>query len=201
MSDPLIGKVMARIFCKTERIVNRMLYLKYGFDRWHIGNGSQSRGYKKIIATKINLLHPETVIEIGCGLGDILRHAHAPVRVGCDIDERVISAARVRSVLLGIDFRVGDSCVISENDIDVLIMVNWIHNLSPEELAEIIGNFITRTRYFIFDSIDPNAPKNYKYGHDFGYLSTRARLVDTFRVDGEPRTFLIWESLCFQHAI
>ena len=193
-----LNKIALRIMCKLERIVNTLLFVIYGFDRWHIANGGRCRGYKGIIADKINHLRPNlaTVVEVGCGLGDILRHVKSTTRIGCDIDERVIRAARIRALFQNIDFRVGDSTVVSETMTDVVIMVNWIHNLSPSDLAKLVASFVSNTKYFVFDRIDEEALSTYKYSHDFQFLCDRARLVDTFKVPGEPRSFLIMESQC-----
>jgi SAM-dependent methyltransferase len=179
-----------------ERVINQALFVVYGFDIWHITNGGRCRPYKLIIADKINQLSPDnaTVVEVGCGLGDILRHVKSANRIGCDIDHRVIRAARMRALFHNVVLRVGDSTVISESAIDVLIMVNWIHTLSPSDLSELVAPFLPRTKYFLFDSIDEESLSSYKYGHDFQFMRHRASLVETFRVFGEPRSFLIWKS-------
>lgn len=193
-----LKKIASYIICMLECIENTLLSRIYGFDRWHIANGGRCRAYKGIIADKINHLRPNlsTVVEVGCGLGDILRHVKSTTRIGCDIDERVIRAARIRALFQNIDFRVGNSTVVSETMIDAVIMVNWIHNLSPSDLSKLVAPFLPNTKYFVFDSIDEEALSTYKYGHDFQFLCDRARVVDTFKVRGEPRSFLIFENQC-----
>lgn len=187
---------MIRFLRKVEYIINYCLFLIFRFDKWHIRNGCHSRPYKKAVASKINSLKPKIVVELGCGLGDILRLVQSPRKIGYDIDNSVVRAARVKSLFQKIIYSVGDSSNVVECDIDVLIMVNWIHNLSPNLLESIINEFLPRVNYFVFDSIDQEKHFMYKYIHDFQFMHKYAKVYDVFRVHGEPRQFIIWKTLC-----
>ncbi|MGA7323895.1 MAG: class I SAM-dependent methyltransferase [Rhodomicrobium sp.] len=190
-----VRKAAQRCVRRLERGLNRLLFLVCGFDRWHVENDCLSRPYKRIISAQINRLDPRisTVVEIGCGLGDILRGIKCATRIGCDLDARVVRAARLRGAFDSIEFRTGDWTAIQETSIGAVIMVNWIHNLPPVELEKQVLAFCQRTRYLVFDSIDKEAHASYKYIHDFAFLRGRARIKDVFRVQGELRSFLIWQ--------
>jgi hypothetical protein len=72
-------------------------------------------------------------------------------------------------------------------------MVNWIHNLSPERLSELLLPLLPRTRYLILDAIDAESPNSYRHKYDFEFLSTVTRRLSASRVQGEPRSFVVFE--------
>jgi 2-polyprenyl-3-methyl-5-hydroxy-6-metoxy-1,4-benzoquinol methylase len=168
------------------------LYRIYRFDVWHVANGYCCRSYKKTLVEKIDELGPRVVVEVGCGLGDIVRNVRSPVRIACDIDPRVIKAARVRALFRGVQFRTGGASAITESEIDVLIMINWIHSVPENALIALIEEFVGRAEYLVLDAIDDDAAASYRFRHDLSFLAGQATLVSSFRVTGEPRTFSIW---------
>ncbi|MGO9485443.1 MAG: class I SAM-dependent methyltransferase [Rhodomicrobium sp.] len=187
-----IGRRTAR---RLERTLNSVLYQRYGFDDWHIANGSHCRPYKRILADKINGLEPKLglVVEAGCGLGDILRHIRAAKRIGYDIDEGVIKAARIRNLFETVEFRLGSLDCITEHSIDVFIAVNWIHSVPRSDIAEMLLLLVPRARHIVLDRIDDSAHSSYKYRHDFSFLQELGTLECSFRVPDEPRSFMIWQ--------
>ena len=112
----------------------------FGFDSWHLSRLSE-RPYALAIIAFLNS-RPEakrqSVVEIGCGLGDILRHLHFRRRLGLDRDPRVLAAARI----LAIAHRVSDLRLEQfdaphatlSGTFDAIVMVNWIHQIEPERL-------------------------------------------------------------------
>lgn len=145
-----------------------------------------------------NALQPACAVEVGCGLGDIICRIKAAERVGIDVDRCVIRAARfLHPTGRWIHGNGGylPRLVPPGRRIDCLIMVNWIHALSPQELAAVLMPVMPNVRYLILDAIDADAPKSYRYRHDFSFLDAAARRICTARVPGEPRTFMVFESL------
>ena len=189
-----IRRISEKGLGRLERSFNQLLYHSYGFDTWHIANGSRNRPYKKLLAAQINDLEGKLglAVEIGCGLGDILSQVDARKRIGCDIDAAAICAARIRNVFRDIEFRAGDYKCITEQKIDAVIAVNWIHGITPSELGTLAHAFSSRTRYFVFDKIDEAVLSSYRYSHDFSFLRKYGNPLCSFRAPGEPRTFLIW---------
>ena len=61
--------------------------------------GWASLSYRRMLAHYYNLLIPDdaSVLEIGCGSGELLRHIRARRRVGIDLSERQITLARERA--------------------------------------------------------------------------------------------------------
>jgi hypothetical protein len=156
---------------------------------WH--TTTSARSYRITIAGVVNALAPSVVCEVGCGLGSILSRIVAPVRVGYDIDAGVIRAAtlvRSRKIV----FRVGGLETVSEPHVDVLILVNWIHELSPRDLETRLGPLLPRCRYLLLDAIDADNEYGYRYKHDFSFLADKAKKISITRHPGEGRSFQLF---------
>jgi SAM-dependent methyltransferase len=187
----------ARLRCRIDRLGLDALRLLFGFDRWHASAPYSCRPYKRLVVELASALQPTIAVEVGCGLGDIIGRVEAVDRFGVDSDARVIRAARFLHGGRGFWFH-GDGTSVQrivpqERTIDCLIMVNWIHNLSPECLAELLLPLLPRTRYLILDAIDADGPNSYRHKHDFGFLSAVTRRLSASRVPGEPRSFVVFE--------
>ena len=186
-----------KLRCHIDRLGLRLLQLIFGFDRWHVGAPYSCRPYKAVVIELANALRPSVIVEAGCGLGDIISRVDAIDRFGIDTDARVIRAARILHFGRGLWIHGDVDCIQSvvpwERTIDCLIMVNWIHNLSPERLAEILLPLLPRTTFLILDAIDADGPSSYRYKHDFGFLAGLVCKLSESRVTGEPRSFVVFE--------
>jgi SAM-dependent methyltransferase len=184
------------IHCAVARLWLSFLRLLFRFGAWHASAPYSCRAYKKMVVELANALHPAVAVEVGCGLGDIISRVKAVERVGIDLDANVIRAARF------LHWRgrwiQGDSSRVlqlQQRRIDCLIMVNWIHCLSPDELAALLLPLLPITRYLILDAIDADGPCSYRYKHDFGFLAAATQRVRTVRAPDEPRSFAVLEVL------
>lgn len=175
-----------------DRFFLSILARIYKFDPWHSAAPLSARPYRHTVARLVNELHPVTVVEVGCGLGGVLSFINAAERYGYDIDEGAIRAARfLRSKK--ITFVHGDLSVVSLAHIDVLVLVNWIHEISPQFLEDILTPLLPRTHYLLLDAIDPDGPSGYRYKHDFAFLGPHARRLSVTRPRGEGRSFHLFE--------
>jgi hypothetical protein len=167
-----------------------LLAKRYSFpSTWH--PPTSLRPYRLPISDAVNALDPKVVCEVGCGIGSILSRIHAPERIGYDLDPGVLRAARlIRS--RRIDFRPGSLTDVTVPRIDVLILVNWIHEIGPEELARDVLPLLERTKYLVVDAIDPGN-RGYTYYHDFAFLEGCATERQRLRVPGESRTFIVYK--------
>lgn len=136
-------KILVRIWKKTKEVgflncltgaILRLRYQKaqkkYGFDKWHFSPYEWKKNLQET-AKYINANNAETVVDIGCGLGGLLKHINAPVKIGIDIHEEVILAAKELNGE-SIKYRVGSfDDVIHEVDrekaIDYLITFGFTH--------------------------------------------------------------------------
>jgi hypothetical protein len=122
---------------------------------------------------------------------------NAAERFGLDIDAGVIRAARFLHPR-GARWIHGDASSVAlvlpkDRRIDCLIMVNWIHALSPQQLATWVLPLVPRTRYLILDAIDPDGPASYRFKHDFSFLWPFAERLSSTHVAGEPRSLMVFK--------
>lgn len=190
-------RLFSRLPCACERTWLRGLRRVFGFGAWHVSAAYSCRAYKGVVVELVNSLRPVTVVEVGCGLGDILSHVRAAQRFGFDTDSSVIRAAQFLHPGAG-KWIHGDAASIlrvmpSDGRIDCLIMVNWIHNLSPEQLAAGILPLLPRTAYLVLDAIDAHGPASYRFRHDFAFLAPFTERLSVTRVAGEPRSFSVFK--------
>jgi len=173
-----------------------LLYRIYGFERWHISSLDQRAYARDIIRYANNRVERKSCLEIGCGLGDIIRNLHYSTRQGYDIDEKVLGAARLLN-----RFTAGGSIhyelfTFPENELrgqfNLLIMVNWIHHIDPETLKNKIQLYLAVNIYpggeIIIDTVkDPE----YRYNHDIEFLTTGLP-VSVQKIGTYPRQREIW---------
>lgn len=165
---------IVRKFCKLGRkakevglknvIVGGMKYIqyrklrqKYPFDSWHL-SPYEWREYAQACVRYVNAHNTGTVVDIGCGLGGVLQHIKADKRIGLDVSEAVIMAAR--EIHNGsIRFEVGSFRELSENPIDFLITLNFMHGRAEEEWSEIYHTIALNhdIRHFIVDTVPAKA--------------------------------------------
>lgn len=179
---------------RIERTFLWGLSLIFRFHPWHVIASDSSREYRRAIAKIVNSLQPKVVVEVGCGLGYNLAPLVSPERYGYDIDGGAIKAARLLQKR-SIKFIHGDMKAVNVAKIDVLLLINWIHDLSPEELDELMSPILHRTRYLLLDAIDVDGPEGYQYKHDFAFLGKRAKIISITKPPGEGRSFQLFEVL------
>lgn len=171
-----------------------LLQKVYGFHPWHAAAPLSARPYRKVVADLVASVAPpaQCVVEVGCGLGGILSLVRAPERYGYDVDGGAIRAARLLHGR-GVTFVVGDMTAVSQPRIDVLILVNWIHDFAPQQLERWLEPLLCRTKFLLLDAIDPDSSAGYRFAHDFAFLEGIARRSRVARADNEGRSFLLYE--------
>lgn len=154
-------------------VLYRILQKIFGFDKWHVLGVYEYAAYKKEVVKIVNELQPRVVVEIGCGLGEIISRIKAEQKIGVDTDKGVLRAARwlnFRKHILFLDgsFDAINLSSLPFSEIDSLIMVNWLHGLPEErirmELKQLSKHM--KVRYVVVDEI--LGATGYKYHHTFG---------------------------------
>lgn len=147
-----------------------LLFKIYKFDKWHVSPLMDRRYAQDLIVYLNSRKERYKFLEVGCGLGDILRNVKYKYRLGLDIEQEVLSAARLISIFQlkrGIGFRKFIFPIDSINGkFDVILLVNWIHNIEPyiikEKVSEYFHQNLSVHGLIIIDSVNHNG---YKYYH------------------------------------
>jgi SAM-dependent methyltransferase len=149
----------------------------FGFDLWHV-NRLGDRPYALRIIAYLNGLPDEQrgrVVEIGCGLGDILRRLRFRERLGLDADRAVVRAAR----LLACASRYGRVRFAEltfphplDGRYDAIVMVNWPHLIEEErlrpQLAVYVREHLSPTGVLIVDTVQDRA---YTFNHHIEHIA------------------------------
>lgn len=178
-----------------KRVKYERLQKKYNFDAWHL-SPYEWREYIQKTAEYINSNGAVKVIDIGCGLGGLLRHVDAKVKIGLDVSLKTISAASSLHEKGGdgIVFKQGSfNDVVDEGDIDYVITLGFMHGGTEKTWKEPyhliaeqnnIKNFIVDVVPAVGDShcldFEKILPSNYKKIEKLGpFLS--GRYVEVWR--------------------
>jgi 2-polyprenyl-3-methyl-5-hydroxy-6-metoxy-1,4-benzoquinol methylase len=163
-----------KLFTKARR---RLLQAVYGFDKWHISALSERPYAVDIIAYCNKRVQRNNFVEIGCGLGDIIRNVDYRSRTGFDNDEKVLKAARVlrvknssNTIIKFETFNFPESKLNGRHD--VVTMVNWIHHIEPEILKQKIQQYLNENLEtggeIIIDTVQDTA---YRFNHKIDFLA------------------------------
>ena len=152
---------------------NKVLQKIFRFHKWHQIPIEQRPYSVEVIKWCNQLLKKESekgksIIEIGCGLGDILAKIDTRKinKVGYDIDEKVIKAAKLLHPK--IKFQVENFAPnIIEQEILILITVNFLYSLDSKTVEKQFHKIISNNniKYIITEIMYP-ATQNYPYSHN-----------------------------------
>ncbi len=178
-------RVAACAFCK---FVYRVLRFFYRFDPWHASAPYACREYKHRAVALAASIAPRTVVDIGCGLGEVVARIPAVQRYGLDPAAAVIRAARLlfgRRATFGVASVTEAAAIrgaVSEGEIDLLIMLNWPHGMEIGKLAGAVASLdhLIPVRSILIDTVRPGAiPGSHIHGlGDLKCLGEVVRTVD-----------------------
>jgi hypothetical protein len=158
----------------AERWARHGLRLAFGFDAWHTSAYGE-RPYAADIVRYLNSRGElEAAVEIGAGLGDIIRRVRCGRRVAMDKDPGALRACRFLARLRGlpIELVAGEfPAARPEGLFDAVVMVNWIHNVEPAVLREglraVFGSNLKPGGALLFDTVKN---PSYRHNHDPAFL-------------------------------
>lgn len=143
-----------------------------GFDKWHLGS-LEGRLYALPMINRINEmirsgeLPSGMIIEVGCGLGDIISSVQWKDKLGYDIDRKAIRAARILHPLTR--FRVGTFDAIRDEKISVLMALNFLHRVNDEDCFRYFSELISFNKVEVI-VVDAVQSPPYQYVHDYERL-------------------------------
>lgn len=138
---------------------------QYHFDDWHIGP-YELREYVQSVKKYIEDKQADVVVDIGCGLGELLRHlTKVKTKIGYDSSKEVIQAAkRLVGEKQNISYYVGSfNDVHVEEKIDFLITLNFLHG-SNEDTWKPAYDAVTSSndiKNIIVDVVPPHDESGY----------------------------------------
>lgn len=182
------------IFCKGYSFILKHMQMIYGFDPWHSDNLTSCRPYKKYVAVLVSDLCPHKVVEIGCGLGDIISNIEAFEKFGIDPSQPAISAAKLLYPFSNTRWLVGDLSDLNQvsGHIDVLLAIGWVHEVSADYLENLISPHVNRISYILLDKF--NYWQGSKYQHDFCFMNKFGKCVkDATPEDDSIRNYLLYK--------
>lgn len=163
----------------------RKLQEEFGFDPWHVKSPFQRRPYKRRVVEMANGFKPQTVVEIGCGLGELIARSTADYRFGFDQEAAVIAAAKhlhgpaVTFATADLRDPAAIAAVIGR-PVDVLVMVNWPHMLALDDIKKAIDGLqaLIPVRTLIIDTIYPDR-SGYQHYHKAAGMTQLGRVIAT----------------------
>lgn len=180
-------KKLLKLLLKLHRIFPVfVLYLIFKFDSWHL-RASQNLGYVESILEMANRLEErKKVVEIGCGLGNILKNLDFQVKHGYDIDKKIIAAAKILGALefnSAQFFQGGYQEIITLNDYDLVVMINWPHTIDSRTLQKILesikNRILTPNGFIIIEGVP-----GYRHYHDESFFNQLGNIINTKNIDG-----------------
>jgi SAM-dependent methyltransferase len=179
-----IPKPVKRVGQFVRHLDRYVLRRVFGFDLWHV-NRLRDRPYAMAVIAYLNGL-PEsrrgTIVEIGCGMGDIIRRVRFRERLGLDADPSVLSAARFLAHLRFASHLRFEAHRFPRDPLagrfDAVIMVNWPHMVDADTLQPAlfacVRDHLTPGGVLIVDTVQD---RTYRYNHSIDRLAPGGSVV------------------------
>ena len=157
-----------------KKLFRILLMLIFRFDYWHT-SPLDNRKYAIDIISALNIrISRGSIIEIGCGLGDILTKANYKRKYFYDISPEVLKASafmqkfsKTSSINYYKTFDLLNDSLDNDLRFDAVVLVNWIHGVESQvlklRLSKIIKNNLNKGGMIILDIIEDNSV--YKFNH------------------------------------
>lgn len=176
--------MIERLTRRAHRWTRSVLQRVYGFDRWHVGHAGEA--YAADVVALLNswpAAQRQSVVEIGCGLGDILRRLAFEQRLGLDRDAGVLRAARLLARFGRGPAPRFEPFAFPDGHLtgvyNAIIMVNWIHQIDPDTLRRAVhayaAHHLARGGAVVLDTVDDPA---YAHNHDVQALAWEGARVE-----------------------
>ena len=150
----------------------------YGCGPFHITPAKYKQYCLDIVAYLNSRPNRGSIIDIGCGFGDVLLKAKFKHRVGLDHKQCVLDALRFCARITGRSrtletrlYKFGEGLPI-DGHFDYIVICNWIHNIAPDVLRDafeaMFHDNLNPDGELIFDTV---SGEHYPYQHDEKFLS------------------------------
>lgn len=166
---------MPDIHSIISHLVRNTLQKIYKFDKWHLFSYHDKPYAMDIVKYCNNMTIRNNALEIGCGLGDMIRRLKFIHKMGFDLSPEVLNAASLlsKTSFSKVNFSVFDFLkdpVIGS--FDLIICVNWIHaieiDLLKSKLQTIFQNNLSAGGKMIIDTVQG---ESYEHNHSIELLT------------------------------
>ena len=164
------------IFKKLFRVILRLFFR---FEWWHTSPLENKKYALDVIQELDSKPNRESILELGCGIGDIIGKVQYKKKYFYDISTNALKAAKFyqkitfkRSNNFYKEFNFFNESVNKNIHLDAIVLVNWIHGIESQliyiRLTELINHNLKKGGVIIFDLIEDN-PK-YTFNHSVDSL-------------------------------
>jgi 2-polyprenyl-3-methyl-5-hydroxy-6-metoxy-1,4-benzoquinol methylase len=183
-----IATLLNKLKFRIKTFPTWVLWKNFKFDKWHIYGSTQPKYQGEVIRMLNELDFRFKIVEIGCGLGSILKSIDYVEKFGLDLDRNVISAAKFINRRSQINFVTGSFDDAKKYiDIDVLLAVNWVHNLDPAQLLFELSYFSQRGALVLTEGVE-----DYRFYHDRIFFASHFIILkEVFVPEGKRHLFLL----------
>lgn len=178
--------------CTYRKRLYKVLQKIFKFDKWHISS-IKERDYAMYLVKYINdnlydLAYSKKIIEVGCGLGDIISSVKIKntEKIGYDLSAKVIRIAKI--IHPNCKFNVGSFNEINNEKIAVLIAVNFLHGFDEHTIEEWF-NYVIQNNDIDMIVVDKVQTPPYEYSHDYEVLFNKMG----YRLSHKSHGFFAWE--------
>lgn len=168
----------SKIIGNSKRYFFILLQKIFKFGTWHvspINDRPYAQEIVRFVQHYVDKRSKKTIVEIGCGLAGILGNIYVPInggnrKIGLDINKNNLKAGKFLhpscTMILGSFDKV---CV---GKIDCLIMVNFLHLISEDELRDAMKTLLKRNcvELIVFDTLQGIEGTDYLHSHKGEYF-------------------------------
>ncbi len=140
--------------------------------RWHYLPKEAKPYSMDIVKILMALVKPEDlVVEIGCGLGEILACAPARHRFGFDLNKHILDAGRYLHRSQNLSLAEGTFADVEKRgirDMDFLLCLQFLHLIPTEEVKRLLQDFFSKhpVRFLFIDTV----PVENAFAHDWSQI-------------------------------
>ena len=207
---------ISKLFLKIIRIILSRFFLRiYSIGlkvpKWHLNATYEARDYKNKVIKICNSYKTNNVIEIGCGIGEIISRIKAPLKYGLDVNkDTLILCKRLNKNIKTIQTDIMENnndlleiiLSIDKEQTILLIMVNWLHEYSESKVLKMLNQIFLIDRKIIliadiYQRKEFSRISNNKIAHEFLKIKNYKYYKRLNNID-KVRDIVITSNICIK---
>lgn len=133
-----------------RRTYYKRLQKKYDFYDWHV-SPYELRGYAQATAKYVTEHNKEDglVIDLGCGMGEVISHIKGSKKIGYDLDKLIIDVAKKVHSKANVEFRPGSfdelcDASVAKMNINYLLTLGFMHGSTEDKWVDYYHNIANK---------------------------------------------------------